>query len=89
MPLVFNGSLETLWPRVLAMAAERRPLILSWLEQAMPISLDGGMLTLGFSSELAIESLGRSNNRKLLEDVAAEVIGSAIKIRFVQLSPKD
>lgn len=72
-------TLDRLWPEVLAEVRNRRPLILSWIEIATPLSLDGSTLTLGFPAEnsLAMESLLRPANRKFLEEVLSQLLGSS------------
>lgn len=72
-------TLDRLWPEVLAEVRSRRPLILSWIEIATPLSLDGSTLTLGFPAEntLAMESLLRPANRKFLEEVLSQLLGSS------------
>ena len=65
---------------------ERRPLILSWIEIATPLSLENGLLLIGFptGNELAIESLSRPNNQKFIEDLLTEILSGAAKIEFEQ-----
>ena len=77
-------SIESTWSRLLQVVATRRPLILSWIELGTPILLDKGTLRLGFprDQELAVESLSRTNNRKLLEDVLSEILGAPWKVAF-------
>jgi len=77
-------SIESAWPRLLQVVATRRPLILSWVELGTPILLDDGTFRLGFpkDQELAVESLSRPNNRKLLEDILSEILGNPCKIGF-------
>ena len=87
------SSLEQLWPQVLAEVRNRRPLILSWIETATPLSLDGSTLTLGFPAEnsLAMESVLRPANRKFLEEVLSQLLGSSRTINCelrAQLRPR-
>ncbi|HEV3210664.1 MAG TPA: DNA polymerase III subunit gamma/tau [Chthoniobacterales bacterium] len=79
-----ESSIESAWARLLQVVATRRPLILSWIELGSPIQLDNGTFQLGFpkDQELAVESLSRPNNRKLLEDVLSEILGGRWKIVF-------
>jgi DNA polymerase III subunit gamma/tau len=81
---VAEPSIESAWARLLQVVATRRPLILSWIELGTPILLDNGTFRLGFpkDQELAVESLSRPNNRKLLEDVLSEILGGLWKIGF-------
>jgi DNA polymerase III subunit gamma/tau len=87
------SSLEQLWPQVLAEVRNRRPLILSWIEMATPLSLDSSTLTLGFPAEnsLAMESLLRPANRKFLEEVLSQLLGSSRTVNCelrAQLRPR-
>jgi DNA polymerase III subunit gamma/tau len=77
-------SLEMIWPRIRAQVAKHRPLIAGWIGQATPLSLDESVLLLGFptGSGLALESLGRGDSRKFLNELVSELIGSAREVRF-------
>jgi DNA polymerase-3 subunit gamma/tau len=75
---------EADWSRVLEVVRRRRPLIISWLEPATPFFVERGKLKLAFPADksIAVESLSRPNNRKLLEEVAAEILGGDWEIAF-------
>ncbi len=75
---------DSAWPRILNTIRLRRPLIVSWLEPATPFFPEPGTLKLAFPNNqvIAVESLSRPNNRKLLEEVAGEVLGGAWKLDF-------
>jgi DNA polymerase-3 subunit gamma/tau len=75
---------EAAWPRILETIRARRPLIVSWLEPATPIYPEHGTLKLLFPRDqsIAVESLSRPNNRKILEDVAGEIFGGRWKLEF-------
>jgi DNA polymerase III subunit gamma/tau len=79
-----SAQLESVWPRILQEVRNRRPLIVSWIEPATPLSLESGTLKLGFPKDHAIgvESLSRPNNQKLLEEVVGEVVGGSWKVVF-------
>jgi DNA polymerase-3 subunit gamma/tau len=72
------------WPEILTTIRARRPLIVSWLERATPLYLEPGTLKLAFPTEqsIAVESLSRPNNRKILEEVTGEILGGPWKIEF-------
>jgi DNA polymerase III subunit gamma/tau len=72
------------WPRILEVIRSRRPLIVSWLEPATAFYPEPGTLKLAFPKDqsIAVESLSRPNNRKILEDVAGEILGGNWKIEF-------
>ena len=75
---------ESAWPRILETIRARRPLIVSWLEPATPVYSERGTLKLLFPRDqsIAVESLSRPNNRKILEDVASEIFGGRWKLEF-------
>jgi DNA polymerase III subunit gamma/tau len=75
---------ESTWPQIMEAIRARRPLIVSWLESAIPLYPSRGVLKLAFPKEqsIAIESLSRPNNRKILEDVAGEILGGPWKLEF-------
>jgi DNA polymerase-3 subunit gamma/tau len=75
---------ESAWPRILEAIGTRRPLIVSWLEPAIPLYPERGTLKLAFpkNQSIAVESLSRPNNRKILEDVAGEILGGRWKLEF-------
>jgi DNA polymerase III subunit gamma/tau len=75
---------ESAWPRILETIRARRPLIVSWLEPATPVYPERGTLKLLFPRDqsIAVESLSRPNNRKILEDVASEIFGGRWKLEF-------
>jgi hypothetical protein len=79
-----NEEGEADWSRVLEVVRSRRPLIISWLEPATPFFLESGTLKLAFPADkaLAVESLSRPNNRKFLEEVAAEIVGGKWELSF-------
>jgi DNA polymerase III subunit gamma/tau len=75
---------ESTWPQIMEAIRARRPLIVSWLESAIPLYPARGTLKLAFPKDqpIAIESLSRPNNRKILEDVASEILGGSWKLEF-------
>jgi DNA polymerase-3 subunit gamma/tau len=79
-----NALDESAWPRILETIRTRRPLIVSWLEPAIPLFPERGTLKLTFpkNQPIAVESLSRPNNRRILEDVATEILGGTWKLEF-------
>ncbi|MBV9391663.1 MAG: hypothetical protein JOY96_07210, partial [Verrucomicrobia bacterium] len=77
-------SLENIWRRVLDEVRKKRPLIISWMESATPISLENGLLTVGFPNQLALhaDSLSRPNNRKFLEQLLTDLMGEPWRLNF-------
>jgi DNA polymerase-3 subunit gamma/tau len=70
-------ELQEFWPKLLAEIRSKRPLVLSWLEKAVPLGAEGGVFRLGFSENeaLTLESLMRANNRKFIEAVLGQLLG--------------
>jgi DNA polymerase-3 subunit gamma/tau len=79
-----SSPVEPGWERVMQEVRNRRPLIVSWVEPATPLSFANGTLKLGFpkNHSLAVESLSRPNNLKLLEEVVGQIFGGAWKLEF-------
>jgi DNA polymerase-3 subunit gamma/tau len=79
-----NEPEESAWPKILQTIGHRRPLIVSWLEPAVPFYPERGILKLAFPKDhsIAVDSLSRPNNRKILEDVAGEILGGLWKLEF-------
>jgi DNA polymerase III subunit gamma/tau len=75
---------ESIWPQIVQTIRARRPLIVSWLERATPLFPERGTLKLAFPTEqsIAVESLSRPNNRKILEEIASEILGVPCKLEF-------
>jgi DNA polymerase III subunit gamma/tau len=77
-------SLDSSWLRVLQEVSSGRPLVLSWIENAIPLRFESGILTLGFPKDrvIAVESLSRANTKAFLEEICGEVLGQACKLQF-------
>jgi len=75
---------DSAWALILNTIRTRRPLIVSWLELATPFFPERGTLKLAFPNDqgIAVESLSRPNNRKLIEEVAGEILGGTWKLEF-------
>jgi DNA polymerase III subunit gamma/tau len=83
-PVGGTVSLDAIWAEVRAQVQKRRPLIASWIDHATPLALDQQSLVLGFPSEsaIALESLSRAANRKFLNDLVSELVGTEREVRF-------
>jgi DNA polymerase III subunit gamma/tau len=79
-----SPSLDSSWLRVLQEVSSSRPLVLSWIENAIPLRFESGTLTLGFPKDraVAVESLSRANTKAFLEEICGEVFGQACKLQF-------
>jgi DNA polymerase III subunit gamma/tau len=75
-------ALQEFWPKLLAEIRSKRPLILSWLEKAVPIGTEGGVFRLGFpeNEALTLESLMRANNRKFIEITLGQLLGRPYRL---------
>ncbi len=76
------ADLAKVWPQILAEVRGKRPLLLVWLEQAVPVSAENGVVTLGFPEDgrNALEGLLRPNYRKFLETLLSERLGGAYRL---------
>jgi len=74
--------LQELWPKLLGEIRTKRPLILSWLEKAVPLGTEDGVFRLGFpeSETLTLESLMRANNRKFIETALSQLLGRPYRL---------
>lgn len=75
-PPASEPALQEFWPKFLGEIRSKRPLILSWLEKAVPVGIEDGVFRLGFSEgeTLTLESLMRANNRKFIENMLGELL---------------
>lgn len=78
-------NLEQFWTDFTAVIQERRALIVSWLKIGTVLSFARGVMKVGFptTEAHARDSLNRDNQKKYLESVAEEILGSAVKFEFV------
>ena len=79
-----DDPLKARWDNIVQEVRNRRPLIVSWLEPATPLSFQNGTLKLGYpkTHALAVDSLSRPNNQKLMEEVASQILGGTWRIEF-------
>ena len=63
---------------------ERRPLIATWLQSSRPGSYANGVFELRFHQEhsIAVESLSRPNNAKLVSQVVSDITGIKSEVRY-------
>ncbi len=74
-----------LWPRLLDLAREKRPLILPWMQCATMLSLNRNIAKIGFptTEAFARDSLMRPAQISFLENLAQELTGQNLKFEFV------
>jgi hypothetical protein len=67
-----------IWPELVTLVRQRRPLISMWLESGALLSVGAGKAVLGFSKDqnLALDFIQQSNNKIFLEEVLTEIVGA-------------
>ena len=75
-------DVSVVWPELVKLVRQRRPLISMWLESGALLSAASGKAVLGFSKDqnLAFDYIQQSNNKTFLEEVLAEILGAAISL---------
>ena len=70
---------------LLNLVRAKRPLATAWLEPTTVLSMDRGIIKLGFptSESHAKESLDRDNQRTFLEGLAQEILGKSMKFQML------
>jgi DNA polymerase III subunit gamma/tau len=76
-------DLNQLWIDIVTEVRKSRPLIQEYFTAAVPVSLLHNELRLGFSSQqgMAMETLLRPNNRKYIEQLLTELLGTPTSIK--------
>jgi DNA polymerase-3 subunit gamma/tau len=80
-----NIDKEQFWTDFTAIVQERRALVVSWVKLGTVLSIARGTIKVGFptTEEHAKDSLNRDNQKKFLEGIAEEILGSPVKFDFV------
>jgi len=88
-PVKINGENidETVWKAILTAVRPVNTSIEALLRAAKPVGFDGKTLTLGVYYRFHKERLEEVSHRKVLEDVAASVIGCPIKVTCTLTDP--
>jgi len=78
-------SQEDFWPKMIEIVQERRALIASWVQLGTVLSIARGIVKIGFptTENHAKDSLNRDNQRSFLEGIAAELLGTPVKIELM------
>ncbi len=76
-------SPKEIWQKLNREIRKRRPLISSWLDYGMLLEIGDQSVVIGFPEDqkLAMESLQRPNNCKLLETTLSKLLGRPIRLR--------
>ncbi|KKQ51828.1 DNA polymerase III, subunit gamma and tau [Candidatus Woesebacteria bacterium RIFCSPHIGHO2_01_FULL_39_17] len=75
-----NGFTKESWLKILTQIRPKNTSTEALLRAAKPLSLDGGVLTLGVYYKFHKERLETNPHRDILEDVIEEVFGSRIRV---------
>jgi DNA polymerase-3 subunit gamma/tau len=84
-PAPANIHKEQFWADFTDIVQERRALVVSWVKLGTVLSIARGTIKVGFptTEEHAKDSLNRDNQKKFLEGIAEEILGSPVKFDFV------
>lgn len=84
-PAPSNIDKDQFWADFTAIVQERRALVVSWVQLGTVLSFTRGTIKVGFptTEEHAKDSLNRDNQKKFLEGIAEEILGSPVKFEFV------
>lgn len=77
--------IKELWLEFMEKMAKVKVSAAHYLEEAVPVKISGGVLTIGFPQRASFsrEALERKENHSLLEKTWKDMLGHAIKIHFV------
>ncbi len=78
--LTFQAVLDR-WKEVLGAARKRDPLLQALLNSCRPLGLDGGVLVLGFASDLLREKMEKGHSLARAQEALEEVFGQRLQIR--------
>jgi DNA polymerase-3 subunit gamma/tau len=75
---------EKIWRALIEEIRTQRPLITTWVQSGHLLSAQAGTLRVGFpaSQRMVVESLGKPNNRKLLETLLTKLAGTPVTLQL-------
>jgi DNA polymerase-3 subunit gamma/tau len=75
---------EKIWRALIEEIRTQRPLITTWVQSGHLLSAQAGTLRVGFpaSQKMVVESLGKPNNRKLLETLLTKLAGTPVTLQL-------
>mgnify|MGYP002422935736 CR=1 FL=1 len=88
-PLLKEASAEALqklqraWPDVLARVKERKITVHAWLIDGEPVAATEDTLLVAFKNNIHRETTEKDSNKKLIEQVIQEILGSTIRLMTV------
>ena len=75
-------DVSVVWPELVKLVRQRRPLISMWLESGALLSAASGKAVIGFSKDqnLAFDYIQQANNKTFLEEVLTEIVGATFTL---------
>jgi DNA polymerase-3 subunit gamma/tau len=75
-------DVSVVWPELVKLVRQRRPLISMWLESGALLSAVSGKAVIGFSKDqnLAFDYIQQANNKTFLEEVLTEIVGATVSL---------
>ncbi len=88
-PAALDGP--KIWGELIREIKSQRPLINAWVQAGRLLGIDNNQLRVGFppDQKMFVESLGKPNNRKLLETVLAKLAGRPLGLKLELLGPAE
>ncbi len=80
-----------IWGELIREIKSQRPLINAWVQAGRLLGITDGQLRVGFppDQKMFVESLGKPNNRKLLETILAKLAGRPLGLQLELLDPAE
>ncbi len=80
------GDLQALWASLIEAVGRQSQFLKSYLAEAQPLALEGGVLTIGFAAESAehLDLVNTDRNRALIQTRLAELGVAGAQVRFAQ-----
>ena len=84
-PVITFDELKDKWRSLLDGISRNKMYVSTYLHEGSPLKLEGTVLTVAFPKNYSLhkESLERKENQELIERIAQETCGIAIKFRFI------
>jgi DNA polymerase-3 subunit gamma/tau len=79
------NDVERAWPQVIELVKAKRMSLSLYLAEAEPAEVEGSVIVLGLPSEFRFhkETLGKDQNKLVIEDAFAQVLGQKVRIQCV------
>jgi DNA polymerase-3 subunit gamma/tau len=71
-------DIDSVWIALVQQVRSKRPLITAWIESGRLVQLGNGRATIAFppNQKISMESVARPGNRKFLEELLSEIVGT-------------